>query len=125
MAHIDETLFHTEINPAPKSVFRQELITWEKTDCGLIRKSLTRCFQSDRHYDSYVSEPMPGSGAPKEDTANGQVENIAPSDLKFLRRLLEHHLNGGLRYPAGIALYTLRKRYPQNYQLLLDELGAS
>jgi hypothetical protein len=58
MARKNEKLFDKDNNPAPKSVFKQELVTWEETESGLVRKSLTRHFKSGDHHDSYVSEPM-------------------------------------------------------------------
>ena len=77
MAQKNETLFHSEFNPAPKSVFKQEFITWEEIEDGLIRKSLTRNFLQGRHYDSYVSEPIPRPEEQgDEEITNGEPENI-------------------------------------------------
>lgn len=125
MAQKNETLFHSELNPAPKSVFKQELITWEETDDGLVRKSLTRDFLQDRHYDSYVSEPIPRSGEADDEIVNGRTENITSSDLERLKLLVERNLKGELGYPTGLGLTALRKKYPRNYQRLLDELQGS
>ncbi len=122
MAQKNETLFHSELNPAPKSVFRQELITWYETEDSLIRKSLTRNFLQDRHYDSYVSEPIPRPEEQGDEITNGELENITSSDLERLKWYVERDLKGELGYPSGLGLIALRKKYPRNYQQILDEL---
>ena len=40
----------------PFSVFRQELVTWEKTKSGIKRTTTVRSFNDKKHVDSYVSE---------------------------------------------------------------------
>ena len=42
----------------PLSVFRQELVTWEKTKSGIKRTTIVRSFNNKKHLDSYVSEPF-------------------------------------------------------------------
>ena len=42
----------------PLSVFRQELVTWEKTKSGIKRTTIVRSFNNKKHVDSYVSEPF-------------------------------------------------------------------
>ena len=42
----------------PLSVFRQALVTWEKTKSGIKRTTIVRCFNNKKHLDSYVSEPF-------------------------------------------------------------------
>ena len=125
MAQKNETLFHSEFNPAPKSVFKQELITWEETEDGLIRKYLTRNFLQDRHYDSYVSEPILRPEMGDEAITNGQLENITPPDLERLKWLIERDQKGELGYPSGLGLSALRKKYPRNHQQILDDLQSS
>ena len=42
----------------PNSIFRQELATWEYTDSGIKRTTIIRIFDSNKHIDSYISEPI-------------------------------------------------------------------
>ena len=42
----------------PKSIFRQELITWSLTKNGINKTTLVRNFSNERHIDSFISEPI-------------------------------------------------------------------
>ena len=42
----------------PLSVYRQELVTWEKTKGGIKKTTIVRSFNNKKHVDSYVSEPF-------------------------------------------------------------------
>ena len=42
----------------PKSIFRQELITWSHTKNGINKTTLVRNFSNERHVDSFISEPI-------------------------------------------------------------------
>ena len=42
----------------PKSIFRQELITWSHTKNGINKTTLVRNFSKDRHIDGFISEPI-------------------------------------------------------------------
>ena len=42
----------------PKSIFRQELITWSHTKNGINKTTLVRNFSNERHIDSFISEPI-------------------------------------------------------------------
>ena len=42
----------------PKSIFRQELITWSHTKNGINKTTLVRNFSKERHVDSFISEPI-------------------------------------------------------------------
>ena len=52
------SLYHSEKNPIPGPVFKQELVTWEQTECGLVRTILIRDFTPHSHRDSYTSQPV-------------------------------------------------------------------
>ena len=52
------SLYHSDKNPIPGRIFKQELITWEQTEFGLIRAILIRDFTPDGHNDSYMSQPV-------------------------------------------------------------------
>ena len=52
------SLYHSDKNPIPGRIFKQELITWEQTEFGLIRAILIRDFTPDGHSDSYTSQPV-------------------------------------------------------------------
>ncbi len=41
----------------PEDVFRQELVTWAKTENGFVRTILTRYFGQDGQRDVYQAEP--------------------------------------------------------------------
>ena len=71
-ARKDETIFHSETHPAPEAVIKQELITWEKSEYGLVKKTLTRCFLPNRHCDSFVSEPIVLTPAISSETDSGK-----------------------------------------------------
>ena len=42
----------------PKSIFRQELITWSYTRNGIKKSTLVRNFSREKHIDSFTSEPI-------------------------------------------------------------------
>ena len=42
----------------PASIFRQELVTWQYTEDGIKRTTITRNFSNGKHTDSYTSEPI-------------------------------------------------------------------
>ena len=42
----------------PKSIFRQELITWSHTKNGIKKITLVGNFSKNRHIDSFISEPI-------------------------------------------------------------------
>lgn len=52
------SLYHSELNPIPGTVFKQELVTWEQTEYGLVRTILSRDFTPHSHRDSYTSQPV-------------------------------------------------------------------
>ena len=42
----------------PKTIFRQELITWTYGKKGIKKTTLVRNFFEDKHIDSFISEPI-------------------------------------------------------------------
>ena len=42
----------------PKTIFRQELITWSHTENGIKKTTLVRNFSKERYTDSFFSEPI-------------------------------------------------------------------
>lgn len=42
----------------PKSVFRQELVTWEYKDNTIKRTTIIRNFHGEDYIDNYISEPI-------------------------------------------------------------------
>ena len=42
----------------PKSIFRQELITWSHTKNGINKTTLVRNFSNEKHIDNFISEPI-------------------------------------------------------------------
>ena len=51
------SLYHSEKSD-PRTVFKQELVTWEQTEYGLVRTILIRDFTPHSHLDSYTSQPV-------------------------------------------------------------------
>ena len=43
---------------APDTAFKQELGTWEATEFGFTRKTITRIFSDAKHADNFHSEPV-------------------------------------------------------------------
>ena len=52
------SLYNDDNNPPTAPVLRQELITWVKTDFGLVKTTMTRTFADDGHSDTYTSQPL-------------------------------------------------------------------
>ena len=52
-----EKQYDSKMNLPPERVFRQELVTWAKTDNGFVRTILTRHFGQDGQRDVYHAEP--------------------------------------------------------------------
>ena len=53
------SLYHSIDNPKPANVFKQELVTWEKTEFGIRISRVERSFDTDRHSDNHISTPLP------------------------------------------------------------------
>ena len=51
-------LNNIETLKVPKSVFRQELVTWQHTDSGIKKTTVVRTFANNIHIDSFTSEPF-------------------------------------------------------------------
>ena len=67
MKKINTNILFNKSNPTPKdnsntevpkSIFRQELITWSHTKNGINKTTLVRNFSKDKHIDSFISEPI-------------------------------------------------------------------
>ena len=123
MAKKNETLFHPELNPAPKSVFKQELITWHESDGHVVRKTLTRHFNGDRFHDAFISEPLLRDRGSHQNQTD-QQDKISEADLDRMSSLIRRDLKGEIGYPTGLGLIALRKRHPKDYQDLLRQLKS-
>ena len=53
------SLYHSIDNPKLSNVFKQELVTWERTEFGLQISRIERSFDTDRHSDNHISTPLP------------------------------------------------------------------
>ena len=53
------SLYHSIDNPKPSNVFKQELVTWERTEFGLRISRVERLFNTDSHTDNHISTPLP------------------------------------------------------------------
>ena len=51
-------LYHSIDNPKPSNVFKQELVTWERTEFGLRISRVERSSDTDRHSDNHISTPL-------------------------------------------------------------------
>ena len=67
MKKVNTSILFNKSNPTPivksntevpKSIFRQELITWSHTKNGINKTTLVRNFSNERHIDSFISEPI-------------------------------------------------------------------
>ena len=67
MKKVNTSILFNKSNPTPKdklntevpkSIFRQELITWSHTKNGINKTTLVRNFSNERHVDSFISEPI-------------------------------------------------------------------
>ena len=52
------SLYHSIDNPKPANVFKQELVTWERTEFGLRISRIERSFDTDRQSDNHISTPL-------------------------------------------------------------------
>ena len=68
------SLYHSEKNPIPGPVFKQELVTWEQTEYGLVRTILIRDFTPHSHLDSYV--PTGSFETLEPNAAGGQTNEL-------------------------------------------------
>ena len=50
------SLYHSDANPAPQKVLKQELVTLEETPQGLRIARLSRAFSNQTHRDIFTSE---------------------------------------------------------------------
>lgn len=75
---------------APNNVFKQELITWEKTEFGFKRSITTRTFLADSYIDSFCSEPVdlqrtPQIEQPPSKALFGMLQGEKPSQQTLKR----------------------------------------
>ena len=52
------SLYHSIDNPKSANVFKQELVTWERTEFGLRINRIERSFDTDTHSDNHISTPL-------------------------------------------------------------------
>ena len=53
------SLYHSIDNPKPSNVFKQELVTWERTEFGIRISRVERSFDTDKYSYNHISMPLP------------------------------------------------------------------